>query len=246
MPAFVSDADLEYERLATRFAPGAGLAMDESYRRAHLPLMAPDHPGVIREDAARGYLMGRHETIWSLVVPLEWEALARSQAFSAMHADMRVGPLASKVDWVSFEQRRDALHATIAGNLARGAAPVIPEAWRAAFRAAQPFRIALRGLFSGNINLGRLYLKLYPEDRDGNALQALQHRLGVKETGLYVVGLYNLIDDLDAKETAWLAGFITRYRDQNWLEATVGRLHLLGARDDLALDSEVAEAFRLV
>lgn len=245
MAGYIPDAELDYQRFATRLVPGSGLAMDESYRRAHLPLVAPDHPRVIASDAARGYLMGRHETMWSLVVPVEWEALAQSPAFHAMHKAMKAGPLAAKIDWVSFEKRRNVLHATIAGSLARGVAPEFDQDWRAAFREIAPFRVALRGLFSGNINLGRLYLKLYPEDRDGNAIRALQRRLGVRETGLYVVGLYNLIDDLDACEAAWLADFIARYGDRDWLEVTVDCLHLLGARDDLALDSEVAEVFRL-
>jgi hypothetical protein len=244
--AFVPDAELDYERFATRFEPGAKFIMDEGYRRAHLPLVATHHPGVITEDAARGYQMGRHETVWSLVIPIDWTALSTSDAFRSMHRTLEAGPLRDKIDWVSFEQRRDRLHATIAGSLSRGAPPDIPREWRAAFQAQRPFRAALRGLFSGNINLGRLYLKLYPEMRHGeNMIHQLQNAVGRAETGLYVVGLYNLTDDLDAAQTAWLAALIARYQQQDWFECAVTHLHLLGARDDLALDSEVAEVLRL-
>lgn len=246
MTAYVSDAALDYDRLATRFEPGETLVMDEAYRRAHLPLVAPDHPKVIHEDGARGYRMGRHTTIWSLVVPVEWAALARSGAFCSMHQELVHGPLAAKIDWVSHEKRRHVLHATIAGHLSRGAPPAIADVWRVAFQAQQPFHVALRGVFSGNINLGRLYLKLYPEIRDDrNAVHSLQRALGTQESSLYVVGIYNLTDDLDAAEAAWLAEFIARYRHSDWLEFEVSRLLILGARDDLALDSEVAEEIRL-
>jgi hypothetical protein len=159
---------------------------------------------------------------------------------------MAHGPSRDRIDWTSFEKRRDRLHATIAGNLSRGAPPAISGDWRAAFRAQQPFQVALRGLFSGNINIGRLYLRLYPEKRHGeNAIRALQRALVRPETGLYVVGLYNLNDDLDARETAWLSGFLSRHSQREWLITAVDSLHLLGARDDLALDSEVAEVLRL-
>lgn len=246
LSAFVPDAELDYERFATRFEPGAGLLMDEAYRRAHLPLVAPHHPRIIPEDAGRGYRMGRHETIWSLVIPVDWQALAASPAFQTMHCALETGPLRNKIDWTSFEKRRDRLHVTIAGSLSKGAPPVISSEWRAAFRAQRPFRVVLRGVFSGNINLGRLYLKLYPEMRLGeNAIRVLQRALGRPETGLYVAGLYNITDDLDAQETAWLAAFITDHRQRDWLEFEVSCLHLLGARDDLALDSELAEAIPL-
>lgn len=217
---FVPDADLDYERLATRFEPGAALVMDEAYRRAHLPLVAPHHPKVIGEDEARGYRMGRHATIWSLVVPVEWQSLAASPAFQLLHQAMLGGPLRGKIDWDSFEKRRDVLHATIVSDIARGAAPGISEHWRQAFRSTRPFQIALRGFFSGNINLGRLYLKLYPEQRrDGNPIHILQRSLGRPETGLYVVGLYNLTDDLNRDETNWLVDFVARHRDQAWIES---------------------------
>jgi hypothetical protein len=245
LSAFVPDAELDYDRFATRLLPGADLVMDEAYRRAHLPLVAPHNPKVIREDAERGYRMGRHETIWSLVIPVDWLALDASAAFRSMHREIETGPLRERIDWASFERRRDRLHATIASNMSRGAPPEISREWRMAFRSQPPFRVALCGVFSGNINLGRLYLKLYPEKRNGgNAIHALQLALGRPLTSLYVVGLYNLNDDLDAQQTAWLAAFIAQHQRQDWLEYKVSHVQVLGARDDLALDSELAEEIR--
>ena len=44
---FCSDDELGFERSRTRFPCGEGLTLDETYRLAHLPLVAPDHPRVI-------------------------------------------------------------------------------------------------------------------------------------------------------------------------------------------------------
>lgn len=238
LSAFVPDDELDYERSATRFEPGAGLLMDEAYRRAHLPLVAPHHPRVIPEDAGRGYRMGRHETIWSLVIPVDWEALEGSPGFRTIDQTMRAGPLASKLGWQVMDQRRHKLHATIAGNLARGEIPPDPADWRAALSEMAPFRAELRGLFSGNINLGRLYFKLYPEWRAGtNAISALQRAMKCAETRLYLVGHYLLIDQLDAEETRWLAARLEEWQNLQLIEFTIDHLALLGACDDLALDS---------
>ena len=54
------DDELGYLRSRTRFTAGAGLALDETYRLAHLPLIAPCHPRVIRAREGTTYDMGRH------------------------------------------------------------------------------------------------------------------------------------------------------------------------------------------
>ena len=41
------DEALGYVRSRTPLGAGQGLALDEAYRLAHLPLIAPDHPRVI-------------------------------------------------------------------------------------------------------------------------------------------------------------------------------------------------------
>jgi hypothetical protein len=109
-----------------------------------------------------------------------------------------------------------------------------------------PVHVALRGLFSGNVNRGRLYLRAYPESREGeNVFRRIQRSLGCRETDLYVVGLYNLMDDLDAHEAAALASMIDRWWDRTILQFSVDHLWLMGASDDLVLDSAIAEAVPL-
>ena len=49
------DQELDYLASRTRFEQGRGLALYDSYRLAHLPLVAPDHPGVIARRALRGF-----------------------------------------------------------------------------------------------------------------------------------------------------------------------------------------------
>ncbi|UYN94211.1 MAG: hypothetical protein KIT25_19550 [Enhydrobacter sp.] len=69
------DDELGYVASRTRFVAGRGLPLDDTYRLAHLPLVAPDHPRLIARDEGRGYVMGRHERVTSLVVPVPGEAL---------------------------------------------------------------------------------------------------------------------------------------------------------------------------
>jgi hypothetical protein len=110
-----------------------------------------------------------------------------------------------------------------------------------------PISIELRGLFSGNVNVGRLYLRAYPESRNGqNVFRQIQRIMGRRETDLYVVGLYNLTDDLDAAEAAALGDLIERWWSRPILRFEVDHLWLLRATDDLVLDSAVTEAVPLV
>ena len=98
----------------------------------------------------------------------------------------------------------------------------------------------LRGLFSGNVNRGRLYLPVYPEKRAGrNALQEVQAAFGRTPGDLWLVGLYNLTDDLDAAETAALAEIVARWWSKSLLRLTVSELQVMGASDDLVLDAHV-------
>jgi hypothetical protein len=245
MAVFAKDDALDYVRLRTAILPGSSLRMDAPYRRAHLPLVAPDHPDVIPQDAGRGYRLGRHDTVWSLVVPVPQAVLAGSAGLVEIDAALRGSPAATKIAWPMIEARRDLLHATICGGLGQGAQP--PScAGLQALSALPAFAVRLRGLFSGNINIGRLYLKLYPEIQAGtNAIHRLQACLGRPPTSLYLVGLYNLVDHLDVQETAHLAALLERFGQVNLADFMVEELWLLGSRDDLALDSEVAHRIRL-
>lgn len=245
--AFCEDSELGYERSRTRFASGEGLSLDETYRLAHLPLVAPDHPRVIRTREGSSYVMGRHEPVFSLVLPISSDLLFGSPAYCALNEELRAAPFAHKIAWDLLDRRKDKLHATICGSLSSGEPPVIDPMQRQELAGLGPIHVALRGLFSGSVNRGRLYLRAYPENRGGeNVFRHIQRSLGCRETDLYVVGLYNLIDDLDVEETAALACLIDRWWDRTILQITVDHLWLMGACDDLVLDSTITESVSLV
>lgn len=239
----VADGDLGYERSRTAFAPGQMLELDENYRLAHLPLVAPAHPRVIPRVAGRNYEMGRHAEVFSLVLPVDSDQLEASPAYRELVADIWKQGFAGKIAWDVAARRRERLHATLCGGFGADGLSVDE---RKILAQKGNFQVELRGLFSGNINLGRLYLKLYPEERGGaNCIATLQQALGRPETGLYVVGLFNLADDLDAAETSELAALISRWWDRPLLRFAARELWLLGARDDLVLDSRIVETIAL-
>ncbi|KFG69758.1 hypothetical protein [Microvirga sp. BSC39] len=243
---FCQDSELGYERSRTHFTPGEGLVLDETYRLAHLPLVAPDHPRVIRTREGSSYVMGRHERVFSLVLPISGDLLFGSPAYGALTEALREAPFARKIAWDLLDRRKDKLHATICGSLSSGEPPVLDERTRQELAGLGPIHVELRGLFSGSLNRGRLYLRAYPEIRKGgNVFRHIQRALGCRETDLYVVGLYNLMDDLDAEETAALASLIDRWWDRTILQVTVDHLWLTGACDDLVLDSVIADTVPL-
>lgn len=245
-PAFCTDDDLGYQRSRTVFAEGSALRLDEPYRLAHLPLVAPAHPGVIARQEGRSYEMGRHPRVYSLVLPIDGTLLAASGPFMRLDDAMRRASFAHKIAWDILPRRADRLHATLCGTLSTGAAPAIREDLREALAAVGPFEVELRGLFCGNVNLGRLYLRVYPETRGGsNPIHTIQAAFGRPPGDLYLVGLYNLIDDLDIAETAALSGLIARWWDVPLLRWTVRDLWVLGACDDLVLDADIDTTLQL-
>jgi hypothetical protein len=239
---FAGDDRLGYRRSATPFAPGAALAMDASYRLAHLPLVAPDHPKVIARRADRpAYDMGRHPRVESLVLPVPGAALFASPAWRAMQDELRASPLAAKLAWDVLDRRRDVLHATVCRTAA-----LARDELDAALHAIGPFAVELRGLFSGSVNHGRLYLKVHPELRDGvDMLQQVQRSCGCDVGDLWVAGVHNLVDDLDAAETAALAALIDRWWDRVVLRFELRELWMLGAVDDLVLEAPTIERLKL-
>jgi hypothetical protein len=243
---FCEDAELGYERSRTRFEPGEGLALDQTYRLAHLPLVAPGHPRVIRTREGSSYVMGRHERVFSLVLPVPADALIRSPAYGRLNDEMKAAPFSGKIAWDVLDRRGDKLHATICGSLSTGRPPVLDQDRRRKLTRFGPVSVELRGLFSGNVNRGRLYLRAYPESRNGeNVFRQIQRSLGGRETDLYVVGLYNMTDDIDAAEAAALASLIDRWWDRTILRFQADHLWLMGASDDLVLDSAVEETIPL-
>lgn len=238
LPIFCADSELGYRRSLTDFS--RPLMLDESYRLAHLPLVAPDHPRVIARREDGFYEMGRHARVFSLVLPVEDEALRASSAFLALEDELKAAPFAAKIAWEILPRRSDRLHATVCGSLGLDEPPAIAPEAREALGRIEPFAVELRGLFSGNVNRGRLYLAAYPEKRDGsNRLQAVQAAFGRTPGDLWLVGLYNLTDDLDAAETAALAEIVSRWWNRPLLRFTASQLQLMGACDDLVLDAHV-------
>lgn len=244
MVELIGDHELAYQKSRTRFEAGAGMTLDDSYRLAHLPLIDPSHPKAITRKNGTHYDNGRHPPIYSLVVPIH--ALAEQPAYRGLEEELRRAPFAGKIAWPLVAQRAAKLHATVSGSLSVGEPPVIGRDAREALKRLGPVAMELRGLFSGNVNRGRLYLRLYPERRDGqNALHLIQRALGRPTSDLYVVGVWNLIDDLDAAEAAALAGLIERWWDRPILRFAAEELWLMGAKDDLVLDSETVETLHL-
>ncbi|MGL5737117.1 MAG: hypothetical protein ACRCYS_19830, partial [Beijerinckiaceae bacterium] len=209
-------------------------------------LIAPDHPNVIARDDARGYIMGRHGMIYSVVLPVPADALEASPEFRALDSALRAAPFAEKINRDLWLKRRDVLHATVCGTLAKDDPPIVSSDTRAALRALGPFTVEARGLFSGNVNIGRLYLPLYPEKRDGaNVIHAVQAAFGRSPGNLYLVGLYNFQDELTVAETAALQAILDAWQDRPLLRYVCDEIWILGARDDLVLDREIAERIRL-
>lgn len=240
----IGDDELAYLRSRTAFVAGAGMALDDGYRLAHLPLIDPAHPKAIARKVGTHYDNGRHPPIYSLVVPTL--DLPKAPAYQALEQELRQAPFAAKIAWDLVAQRQAKLHATVCGSLSVGAPPAIDPAVRDALLRLGPVEMELRGLFSGNVNRGRLYLRLYPERREGqNAFHLIQRALGRPTSDLYVVGIWNLSDDLDVAEAAALASLIERWWDRPVLRFTADWLWLMGASDDLVLDSEIVETLSL-
>jgi hypothetical protein len=241
------DDELGYLKSRTQFTAGKAFELDEKYRLAHLPLIAPAHPRVIARQAGALYEMGRHEPFYSLVLPISANALQDSAAYRTLQAELAASPFAGKIAWNIVERRRAKLHATICSSRGTGKGPPrLDAAQREGLARLGPVSVELRGLFSGNVNLGRLYFRVYPEKRDGiNMFHRIQQVMGRRETSLYVVGIYNLIDDLDAVEAAALPRLIDRWWDKPILRFEADALWLLGANDDLVLESTVVETLSL-
>jgi hypothetical protein len=244
---FCNDDALGYRRSLTPYKDSEALVLDASYRLAHLPLVNPAHPDVISSALGKPYAMGVHQRVHSLVLPIPAEALEQSVKYQALQTVLQKGPVAEKLAWDLIGLRRDKLHATLCGSLGEGeSAPVLASDLRKRIKAIQPFEVEVRGLFSGNINIGRLYLKAYPEKREGqNMVHLIQRALGRKETDLYLMGLHNLTDHLNPDQARWLFDVIAHWWDSPILRFTARELWLLSSRDDLVLDSRIEERFDL-
>lgn len=238
---FTDDADMLYAACRTQLKPGDVFRLDEPYRLAHLPLVAPAHPDVIAEGG--GYRMGIHAPAYSLVLPVDAKALATSEGYRALEAALRSSVLSGKIAWDVMPKRAGRLHATLCGGVLGGS---IPEAERAKITAEQPIGVEVRGLFSGNRNLGRLYLAVYPELQGGEqAFAPVQRALGRQPNALFLIGMFNLIDHLDVHETAALESLLTVFRSTLFLRAIASEVRVLCSTDDLVLDAAYTDSIML-
>lgn len=237
--AYCTDADLNYAQSRHAFAPGAALTFDHAYRLAHLPLVAPQHPLVIHEIAGQDYRSGRYEKArHALVVMIPPEALASSPVFRAFESELRTAPFAPKVDWELCARRATKLHATVVNGLTVDAAEACVDAVSRTVRKLGPLSLRLGGPFAGDKNLGRLYLPVYPRRLNGDdAFGVIQDAAGTRRTRFYSVGYYNLVEELDAAETASLARLIDRWGPRTVAELPVTSFVVHATNDDLALSA---------
>ncbi len=239
MTEFIRPHQLRYRALAYRFAPGAALPLDDSYRLCHLPLIAPEHPDVISSKPGEPYDMG-----WftppsrALVVPVDAEALDASPAYRRLMTRLRAAPFAPKIAWDLQERRRPVLHATIRSHLQRQHSDAAIRHLTLRLRRLRRFRARLLGPWMGDKNHGRLYLPLVPEARHGrDPVSHLQALTGGRPTGLYTVGLVHFRDHLDATEATALRLILRDWRDRILLDTVVREIRLMANHDSLALDS---------
>jgi len=212
MAEFCTDDELAYERSRARFESGVPFTLDETYCLAHLPLVDPAHPRGMARKEGTYYEHGQHPRVYSLVLPVPQEALDGSPSYRQLEAELRDEPFASKIAWPLVEQRRHKLHATICGSLSTGERPEISPEIRQQLSGLGPVAVEVRGLFSGNVNRGRLYLRVYPERWAGaNGFHLIQRAMRHSTTDLYVVGIWNLVDDLNAVEAQALRRTVERW-----------------------------------
>src|SRR6185436_12343902 len=117
---YCDEASLGYAAARRHFAPGEALRFDESYRLAHLPLVAPSHPAVLRSAAGTDYQDGRYASErYSLVVPVSFRDLAASARFQAVDAALRNSCFADRIAFDLCERRAAKLHVTLGSGLVR-------------------------------------------------------------------------------------------------------------------------------
>jgi hypothetical protein len=97
-------------------------------------------------------------------------------------------------------------------------------------------RFKLLGPFLGSKNTGRIYFPAYPEQRNGDdTFGLLQDALGVRRTRFYVVGYYNLVDELDVAETSALQHIVDAWSSVDMLQVQAPECTVQATNDDLVL-----------
>ena len=238
---FCNDNVMAFDASRRVFGPGETLTFDDAYRLAHLPLVAPGHAEIIAGKDGTDYRNGRYDTPrHSLVVPIDAQALGRSETFQAFEAELRSFSFSDKIAWQLGRERAGKLHATIVGGLSE---PDIARCVQAVTVALAPLgALALRlgGPFLGRINTGRIYLPVYPCcHHDEDVFGLVQQACGARQTRFHVVGLYHFAAALTAAETTDLAGLAERWRRRVLAELPVTSLAVMATNDDLALSGRI-------
>jgi len=228
---------LAYTSARRRFEPGEALRFDESYRLAHLPLISPSHPAALRSAPGTDYQDGRYNAErYSLVVPVDFRDLAASAAFQALELELRNSCFTTKIAFDLCEQRASKLHVTIGNGLPQSG--LGPRAQAVARQLAKlgSVRFRLLGPFLGFKNTGRIYFPAYPESVGGqDAFGLIQDALGVPRTRFYVLGYYNLLDELDLDQTSALQRIVDAWSHIKICDVQSNTCLIQATNDDLVL-----------
>jgi len=238
---YCTDEELEYARCRARIEPDQPFRFDDFYRVAHLPLIAPERPAALEQLVQFDYRRGRYDIPrYSLVLPVDAGELQSSTSFRALEDELRTYGFAAKIAWDLVGQRTGKLHVTLAGGLPEAGIEACAADVRSFLERHGPLRYRLGGPFCGTKNRGRIYFTTYPEQIDGDdSFALLQEVVRVPRTGLYLLGYYNLRDELTPAEAAELQAFLDRWRVAELAELAATSLLILATHDDLALDSRV-------
>lgn len=238
---FTDDNSLGYGATQRRFYAGDELKLDRNYCRAHLPLINPAHPDCIFSDG--DYSSGRYERCrYSLVLPVDSVRLKNSVMFQSINDEIKRASFADKMAWEHMAEREHLLHATISSGFRESQLEDIITKTESFLASSQGMRYRLSGIFTGSVNTGRLYFKVYPQiTQSGNAFHKLQSSLGLKETQFFLVGYYNFTDHLNQQETLELADIIESYKSVMLWEEHIDQLWLLSTHDDLVLSGEILQ-----
>jgi len=230
---------MAYRSARRIFQPGEHVVFDDAYRLAHLPLVNAGHPAAITELDGRDYQNGTYEKArYALVMPISAEVFQQSDQFQALEREMKSSAFSSKIAWGLCETRRSRLHATLASGLLDADLDRWTIRVQEVLDRIGPISICLKGPFAGNRNTGRVYLPVYPQKIGGaDSLALVQQAIGAPQTGLYLVGYYHFLEELDSSETAELAHLIDRWCDRVVAHMSITYLELHATNDDLALSA---------
>lgn len=146
------------------------MTFDTRYRYAQLPLIAPEHPAVLRESPDGAYVNGSYaEAKVSVVARVTGD-------LSALTAAVQQTSFGHKIDHALTDRRKDLLHVTIAGGLQSRTD------LKQALEGVRSFEMRLYGPIVGQFNTGRLYL---PAESADNAFHSIQQRLNVPRTDFF-------------------------------------------------------------